>query len=421
MRMTETRPDTLYVRMLGGFSIQWNGKLIAGGSKANDSQVAYLLQILIHNRKKGVTRDRLEELLFEDRDMSNVHHALQSVIYNTKKKLERAGLPPANYIEQRKGVFFWTNAVPIVEDATRFMQFASEAEAAEDRDEKLALYLEACHWYGGEFLPAQTAVIWAAQEARHLKEVFCRCVETAAQMLRENQDYFQLEELGLWATKIDPLADWEALTMEALVSMRRYEEARKLYDDTVQLYFNEQGLRPSKKLMEQFDRLGSEMKHQHAALDFIQSELTGAHDDFPGGYLCSYPVFAGIYRMVERMLERGGQSVYLMLCNIVDSKGNPMRDGAMLEELTKRMGDAVRRSIRRGDAMTQYGKGQYLALLVNTTRENCAVIQRRINERFIIGRQRTGIRYYVNSVFYVPHVEQTDKSRRRAAEEDGHE
>ena len=112
--MTESKPDVLYVRMLGGFSVRWNGKLIAGGSKASDSQYTSLLQIQIHNREHGVTRDRLEELLFEDRDMSNVHHALQSVIYNSKKKLEKAGLPAANCIEQRKEVFFWTNEIELV-------------------------------------------------------------------------------------------------------------------------------------------------------------------------------------------------------------------------------------------------------------------------------------------------------------------
>ena len=31
MRMDGSKPDTLYVRMLGGFAMQWNGKLIAGG------------------------------------------------------------------------------------------------------------------------------------------------------------------------------------------------------------------------------------------------------------------------------------------------------------------------------------------------------------------------------------------------------
>ncbi|MBQ9662857.1 MAG: hypothetical protein IJV40_06870 [Oscillospiraceae bacterium] len=401
--------------MLGGFSVRWNGKLIAGGSKASESQLTSLLQILIHSGRHGVTRDRLEELLFEDRDMSNVHHALQSVIYNTKKKLQKAGLPPVNYIVQRKGVFFWTDEIPLVEDAAEFERLYEQAQAAEDPDEQLALYQEAAHWYSGEFLPNQTAVIWAAQEARRLKRLFCLCAERAAEQLRANQDYFQLEELGLRASKIDPLADWETLTMEALVSLGRYEEARKLYDDTAQFYFNEQGLRPSRKMLEQLERLGTGMQHQHEALDVIQAELTGQNDDFPGGYLCSYPIFVGIYRMVERMLERSGQSVYLMLCTVIDGKGNPMREGPMLEELTKRMGDAVRRSIRRGDAMCQYGRGQYLALLVNTTRENCGVVQKRINERFIIGRQRSKIQYYVNSVFWVPPVELTDAGMRQSS------
>ena len=413
MRIAQTKTDVLYVRMLGGFSVLWNGKLVAGGSKGSESQMSDLLQILLHDREHGVTRDRLEELLFEDRDMSNVHHALQSVIYNTKKKLVKAGLPPVNLIEQRHGVFFWTNELQVVEDAAEFERLVNEAEATEDRDEKLALYMDAAHWYDGEFLPNKTSVIWVSQEARRLKGMFCRCVENAAEILRANEDFFQLEELGTVASGVDPLADWESLTMEALVSLGRYEEARKLYNDTEQFYFNELGLRPSQKMLDQFSRLGAEEMRQYAALDVIQAELTGQDDRFPGGYLCNYTVFTGIYRMVERMLERGGQSVYLMLCTVVDGKGNPMKDGKALEELTRRMGDAVRHSIRRGDAMCQYGRGQYLALLVNTTRENCAIVQKRINQRFIIGRQRSRIEYYVNSMFWVPTVEPTDPSMRQ--------
>ena len=42
--------------------------------------------------------------------------------------------------------------------------------------------------------------------------------------------------------------------------------------------------------------------------------------------------------------------------------------------------------------------GADLVLLVNTTRENCSVVQKRINYKFVVGRQRTGVKYYVNSV-----------------------
>ena len=119
-----------------------------------------------------------------------------------------------------------------------------------------------------------------------------------------------------------------------------------------------------------------------------------------GAYLCSYPTFRGIYHHLVRMLERSGQSIYLMLCTIVDSKGRPMKEGAMLEGLAKRLEESICTSIRNSDVVNHYSKGQYLVLLINTTREDCAVIQKRINYKFLTDRQRTGVRYYVNSVVY---------------------
>ena len=88
-----------------------------------------------------------------------------------------------------------------------------------------------------------------------------------------------------------------------------------------------------------------------------------------------------------------------MLCTLVDSKGNPMRENAQMTELTDRLKDAIFRSIRRSDVVCRYGKGQYLVLLANTTMENCKIVQKRINQNYLIGRQRTGVQYYVNSVF----------------------
>ncbi len=393
------RDNVLYVRTFGEFSMRWNGSLIAGTARSGESQFAYLMQILLHNPVKGVARNQLEDLLFGDRDISNVHHAMQSVIYNAKKKLKKSGLPDVNYIELKKGIFYWNQEVPIAEDAAEFERLIAEAGRREDPEEKLESYLKACDYYRGEFLPAQAGVIWAAQEARRYRGMFCSCVERTVELLREKQDYFQMERLGIYAAGTSPLSDWETVTMEALVAMGRLDDARKLYDDTVEFYMQEQGLRPSRKMMEMMEKLGTQMKHRYEVLDAIQSDLSGdCEKEDGGGYVCTYPVFQGIYHMVRRIMERGGQSVYLMLCTVVDSRGNPMKDGPMLEELSERLGEAICQSVRHSDAINRYGKGQYLVLLINTTRENCEIVQRRINYHFIVGRQRTGVQYYVNSV-----------------------
>lgn len=394
-----TRDDALHVKMFGNFAVTYHGESIFG-KKMGETQFSYLMQILLHYRADGVPREQLEELLFGDRDIKDVHHAMQSVIYNTKNKLKKAGLPPVNYICLKKGRFYWTDEILVIEDASEFERLCREAADEPDTDCKLQFLLDACHCYTGEFLSKFAGVLWTAVESKRYRTLFQRCVEEAAQILREKEDYFQLEELGNYAAAVNSFADWESLTMEALIGLGRYEEASDLYAKTADRYFCERGIRPSQKMIASLDHLGEQMLHPHDVLDRIQQQMIEDKNQIRGGYLCSYPIFQGIYQMVCRMSERGGQSVYLMLCTIVDSKGNPMREGEQLEQLASRLGDAICKTIRRGDAVNRYGAGQYLVLLVNTTQEGCEIVQRRINYNFLVGRQRTGVQYYINSVIY---------------------
>ncbi len=394
--------DTLYVKMLGGFSMTYKGREIGTGPKSRDSQFVRLLEAVIFSGQKGFRRSQLEDILFEEREINDVSHMLRTIIYNTKKRLEKEGLPPASYIENRDGSYYWTDEIPVEIDARVFERIYKEAEDEKDPDVRLRLYLEAVDKYTGEFLPLQTQMIWVAQEDRHYRNIFCNCVQNAAALLRMNKDYSQLENLGLYASKIQPLSEWESLTMEALISMGRDEEARKLYEATESYYMDELGFRPTFSTMNLLEKLSGQLEHKYALLDEIQMALTGSHDQVPGGFVCSYPAFQGIYRMVERMTERGGQSIYLMLCTIVDKKGDPMRDGALLDRLNGKLLDAIWHSVRRSDAVCRYGKGQFLTLLVNTSREDCNIVQKRINYHFLSGTQRAGVQYYVNSVLMTP-------------------
>ena len=402
IRKSSQKENVLYVKTFGGFSITWNGKSIGLQPKERDSQTVRLLEAVIHSGEKGFRRTELEEVLFEGREIDDVAHGLRTILYNTKKRLIRDGLPPVSFIEKRDGRYYWTEEIPVVEDAREFERVYAEAEDEKDPDVRLRLYLEAAEYYTGEFLPLQTQMIWVAQEDRHYGQLFEECVQNAAALLRMNKDYNQLESLGSYAARVQPFMEWEALTMEALIATGRDEEARRLYEETEKSYMDELGFHPTFGTVDLLERLGNQMEHQYALLDEIQAALTGAHEDMPGGFLCSYPVFRGVYRMIERMTERGGQSIYIMLCTIVDKKGTPMREGTSLERLSQKLGDAICHSVRRSDAICKYGKGQYLALLVNTTREDCTIVQKRINRQFLAGTQRAGVEYFINSVILTP-------------------
>ena len=396
--MEETEKGVLYVRMFGGFSMEWNGMRITG-NRTKESQFAYLMQMLLHFCSEGVPKEELKAVIFEAREIENANHALRSVVYNARKKLRAAGLPERDaYIEQRQGRYYWTERIPVVEDAREMERLIQRAEAEPDPHIRHGLYRQACSLYTGEFLSTQNTAVWAAQEARRYHGLFCISIQRMAQLLREEKKYDRLELLGRYAARTEPLADWETLTMEALVALGRHQEAGRFYHDTQERYLQEQGFAPSQRMRDMACKLGEQMERRYGDLAEIQQELAQENGQYTGGYMCHYPVFSEIYHMIRRMTERGGQSVYLMLCTAVDGKGNPLKEGARLEEVARRLGESIQKAVRRSDVVSRYGRSQYLVLLINITYEDCRLVQRRISQGFQENRQRIHAQYHVSIV-----------------------
>ena len=389
--------DALIVRTLGDFTITWQGSQISGGSR--DSQFTRLMEILLHFNDTGIERGRLEEMLFEDSSSLDLHNMLRSVIYNAKKKLEQAGLPKGGCIEFKSGKYRWTQDIPVIEDARQFEELVNRARQTEDEQERLDLYQKAVDLYRGEFLPDQTRYIWVMQEERRYRELFCRCMDELVEAYRKNRDFKAMEQLGRYATKVLPLADWETVTMEGLLGLKQFDEARELYERTVDLYLGELGVKPAFAEINVLDQIASQVENDYGMIDEIQPFLSGGErQDGSRGYFCSLPVFQGIYRLLERMAGRAGQSVYLMVCTIVNSKGQPMKDGAVLSRLSGRLSDAICKSIRHSDAVCKYSRNQYLVLLINTTREDCSIVEERIDRAFRTDGQRTGLKFHISGI-----------------------
>ncbi|NLT15161.1 MAG: hypothetical protein GXY05_12545 [Clostridiales bacterium] len=83
-----------------------------------------------------------------------------------------------------------------------------------------------------------------------------------------------------------------------------------------------------------------------------------------------------------RVIERSGQSVFLMLIDLVDTKGNMPEQGKTLADAAACLSEAIRLSLRRGDLYTRYNASQYLVLLVGTAIENCTPISNRITSNY---------------------------------------
>ena len=399
--MSTNNEDKLTVRMLGGFSMTWNGNELIDGRQAG-SQFCALMETVLYNYGKGADRAALKEMLFEDRDVDDISHAIRNIIYNAKKRLKAAGLPEADYIQVQKGVYYWTDRIPVDLDTAELEHLHEAAAAEEDPEMRLALLQRACILYRGSFLEQLSITVWVVQEAHRLRGIFQDCVNQAAELLRAKRDYKALKSLGEHAVKADPFAEWEVLIVEALAAMGRYEEAERYCEETIDKYIWEHGQRTAAYVRSISARMSAHLIHQHDSIDDIQDKLVEGEKPGRGGFFCSYPAFQEVYRILSRTMDRLEDRIYLMLCTIVDGKGNPMREGPRLDELSERLQESMVRCVRHSDTVAKYGKGQFLVLLVNTSRENCGVVQRRIDQDFRSGRQRTGVDYEIKSVIISP-------------------
>lgn len=373
--------DILKVVTFGGFSMSWNGNVICGGAKAADSQFTRLMQIMIHNRKTGVDRMQLQNLLFEDSKAEDVHHLLRTTIYKARKRLEKAGLPKSSYFEFINGRYYWTSGIKVDEDSTRFEELYLAAGNEDEPLRRGRLFLEACYLCAGDFLPQQTSLSWVAQEDRNYKAMFSRCVEEAASGLRALNNWPELENLGRHAARVCPLNEWELLTMEALTLTGKCRKARELYDKTGEYYQNELGAEASVAMISKLREFAGRFEPPVRRPELIKEYLEEPASEIKGGFFCSYYMFRGIYRLISRSMDRIERSAYLAVCSVTGKAANG-KDIAPDEdhpnETTERARRIICGSVRRSDVICEYGRNTILILFIDQTSDGCGVVMERI-------------------------------------------
>ncbi len=401
--------------MLGRFSVTWGDKVIAF-KRTTSTKVLQLFQILLYTKETGIQRTRLLDYLYSRDELADMANNLRVTSHRLKKMLVDAGMPEYDYIQIKKGIYKWNSPMEVEVDALKFAKLIEQAKEVQDTECQMKMLEEACRIYRGEFLPELSGEDWALLESVEYKKLYEKALKKVCDYKKVQKEYQKVLELSRTASEIYPFDEWQSVMMEALVSMNSYKEAIQVYEDTAKFFFAELGISPSEKMMHQFKQMSERVSYKPQVLNDICGGLKEESEE-KGAYYCSFPSFRDTYRLVSRIIERNGQSVYLMLVTLTDGKGRPLQNKERLKVLSEELGHTIKCSLRKGDSYTRYSPNQFLILLVGAKLENCPQIFDRITKYFS-REHKTWVQYLEYYVSSVVDVEQK-KSKITFNKQDG--
>lgn len=396
----------LQVRMLGGFSISYNGKENVPGRNTT-SKFVQLLQIIWVRGEKGITRDSLIDALYGEEDSANISNSFNNLIYQMRKQMVSAGFPDADYVCKKKGVYIADPDVEIDLDVLAFEKLVAEGMGEKNDAVRCEIYQKALALYRGELLPHLATESWVIIESVALRKKYDTIVTWMGEYLKEHKNYDAAYRVYAKAAEFYPESDWQIGQIESLIARGDYKEAFRLYDKVVDFYTQELGLPISPRLMQYYQEMSAQIDNAQSRINEIQSELLINRGEIletgEGAYDCTYPSFIDAYHILSRNMARTGYSVYMMLCTIVDYEGKPIRNPEKLKNRSQALYEAIHQTLRQGDTFTRYSNAQYLILLVGTSQEDCEIIYRRISHRLKnIAGSRAEFVYSVVSLAELP-------------------
>ncbi|MBR5268554.1 MAG: bacterial transcriptional activator domain-containing protein [Lachnospiraceae bacterium] len=374
--MSNEHSGKLVLTMLGDYSLTYEGKpMILGRGKLTKS--VQLLQLLLLHLEDGIAKDELVEALYNWEEIGDTNNSLNSMIYRLRNQLIVAGMPKEDYISIKNGICKWEGSVSVEVDVAEF-EACVKAASNLTGIEKAEVLERALSIYRGEFLPKLSNELWVTVESVRLKKLYISCVKQLGEIYEKLHEYQKL--LGIYRTTatLYPFDEWQEKVLDCLQKMGRFDEAYRVYQDTVRLYSEELGAPPSAKMREQLQKMNGNLLNTEN--DFLKIQSTLCECEWKNGaYYCAYPSFVDTYRLMCRIIERSGEHMYLMVCTLCYNADL----SAGKQDSERVLGNVIERTLRRGDAYTRYSENQFLILLSAVQQEHLEVVFRRIEQGFL--------------------------------------
>lgn len=384
-----TGKPVLQVTMLGGFELRYDLEPVQL-KKRQRSKPVQLMQLLLHSRETGVSRQRLIEALYGQETGIDTANNLNATVSQLRRLLQNTILPKENYILTDIDRYRFNCSFPVHVDTEEVLALRQEAMVKEGQ-ERMDLLSKLCACYQGRFLPELDGESWVETARGYYQRIYRESMDLLCRMLWEAREYQEILRLMDCAVKLFPFDEWQTWQYESLLAQGRIREAQELYREVEKLYLSELGTSPPERMRRWIRSSGREPWRETQNLQMIRDQMNVS--DWDGPFCLPLPSFLDAYRLVCRMSRAAGQPVCLMLCTLRGTENSFRPDRTLLRTATEQLEAALYQTLRQEDAFTRYSRNQFLLLLVGVEETDCGTISCRVSLRFrsIGGNQRLAL------------------------------
>jgi DNA-binding SARP family transcriptional activator len=248
---SRTAPPDLRLRLLGGFSLAFEGELVTA---VDAPRLQSLLAHLVLEPGIRHPRERLASLFWPESEASQSRTNLRQALHHLRRALPESD----RFLEAEARVVRWRADAPVWLDVAEFETLVARAgearEAGETNDEREALE-GAVALYAGDLVP-DCYDDWIVPERQRLRESFLGAAERLTELLELERDY---RSAVPWARRVldeDPLNEQSCRRLMRLYALCGDRAAAlRVYHGYATSLAREAGVEPGAEIREAYEQL----------------------------------------------------------------------------------------------------------------------------------------------------------------------
>lgn len=373
----------LNVRLFGKFQIE-NANGILNLETMCSEMLPRLLTYMLSHRNKSLTAQELIEVLWPEGGSDNPAGALKNLMYRLRKILKQTWGNSIEYILTGHGAYQWNPDLILNIDVEKFEDCCRKVFNSDDKEVRQENGRQAMELYQGMFLTELSSEYWVVSMATYYHSIYLSMVKKLSEVLEEEKKYIEIEDICRKTLQIEPLdEEIHCFLLRALIADNKQKLAAEHYKETVKLFYDSLGVRPSREMEDIYEELQKIQHDYESNIDIIQADLR--EKVTTGAFLCEYGVFRKIYALESRSSSRLGIPVHLALITLYLDFQIPKEEKMykkLINEGMEHLEKILLVGLRNSDIVCRYSVNQFLVMLPACQYEDAKMVVNRLKNMF---------------------------------------